>query len=72
MTAPIKDPSDMGRSFGHGLFGFEVDHLIEREWARNGADVLWRRTRLGLLLSAGEALELDTYIKEKISTGKGC
>lgn len=72
MTALIKDLSDMGRSFGHGLFGFEVDHLIEREWARNGADVLWRRTRLGLLLSAGEALELDTYIKEKISTGKGC
>ncbi len=70
MTAGIKDRSEMGRNFGHGLFGFEVDYLVDNEWARCSADVLWRRTRLGLVLTAPEALVLDTYIKEKISAGR--
>ncbi len=34
MTAGIKDRGDMGQSFGHGLYGFEVDYLIDNEWAQ--------------------------------------
>jgi glycerol-3-phosphate dehydrogenase len=65
MTGRIKDNSDLGTPFGHDLYGFEVDYLIAREWARCAEDVLWRRTKLGLFLSAAEAETLDVYIKKK-------
>ena len=69
MTAKVRDGQDLGPSFGAELYGFEVDYLIEKEWARNAADVLWRRTRLGLYLTRREAEKLDEYIKEKVSAG---
>lgn len=67
MTSTIKDRNGLGQCFTNDLYGFEVDYLIEKEWARNAEDVLWRRTRLGLVVTAAEALALDTYIKEKLS-----
>ncbi len=72
MTAGIRDRNDMGRHFGANLYSFEVNYLIAREFARSGDDVLWRRTRLGLVFTAGEALALDQYVKEskeKLSAG---
>ncbi len=68
MTESIHDQNDLGTSFGHDLYGFEVDYLIRHEWAGCAADVLWRRGKLGLFLSAAEAENLDCYIKKKIST----
>jgi len=67
MTGTIRDKSDLGMHFGHSLYGFEVDYLIAREWARCAEDVLWRRTKLGLLLSAAETEALDDYLKKKVS-----
>ena len=67
MTAAIKTLGDLGKCFTNDLYGFEVDYLIENEWARNAEDVLWRRTKLGLVVTATEALTLGTYIKEKLS-----
>lgn len=67
MTAKIKDSCDMGTLFGHDLYSFEVDYLITREWAQCAKDVLWRRTKLGLFLSAVEAETLDSYIQMKVS-----
>ena len=56
--------ADCGENFGHGLSAREVRHLVTREWARDGEDVLWRRTKLGLRFSSGEAARLDEYVKE--------
>ncbi|MBU1564975.1 MAG: glycerol-3-phosphate dehydrogenase [Proteobacteria bacterium] len=66
MTAAIKIREDLGKCFATDLYSFEIDYLIKNEWARNAEDVLWRRTRLGLVVTATEAGALDTYIKEKI------
>ncbi|RFC63460.1 glycerol-3-phosphate dehydrogenase [Fulvimarina endophytica] len=55
----------LGRDFGHGLFQSEVDWMIEREWARDAEDVLWRRSKLGLRFSREEAAALETYVGEK-------
>lgn len=41
---------DLGMHFGGGLYAREVDFLVEQEWAREPADVLFRRTKLGLHL----------------------
>lgn len=53
-----KSAEDLGAHFGAGLFEREVRWLTEREWARTAEDILWRRSKLGLRLSAaqGEAL----------------
>lgn len=57
-----KRAEDLGRHFGGTLFECEVRWLIEREWARSAEDVLWRRTKQGLYLTAGEAAELENYM----------
>lgn len=56
--------SDLGRDFGAGLFQAEIDHLVQREWARTGEDVLWRRTKLGLRLSGDERAAVDVAVRE--------
>ena len=67
MIESIQDKGDLGPCFGHGLYGFEVDYLITHEWAECAADVLWRRSKLGLFLSLPEVEHLDKYIKTKVS-----
>ena len=53
---------DMGRDFGATLTEREVRWLMEKEWARTANDVLWRRSKLGLRLSADEAAALDAWM----------
>jgi glycerol-3-phosphate dehydrogenase len=55
---------DLGRHFGAGLHAAEVDYLMQREWASEVEDVLWRRTKLGLRLDAAQAAELAGYMAE--------
>ena len=45
---------DMGRHIGADLYEREVRHMAANEWARRPEDVLWRRTKTGLHLSAAE------------------
>jgi glycerol-3-phosphate dehydrogenase len=52
----------LGRHFGADLYEAEVRYLIEDEWARTAEDILWRRTKLGLRLSAREAAHLENWI----------
>ena len=54
--------SDLGRCFGSDLYECEVRWLMRREWAVSAEDVLWRRTKQGLLLSRDEASALDEYM----------
>lgn len=42
----------LGEDFGAGLYEREVRYLIAREWARTADDILWRRTKCGLHMSA--------------------
>ncbi|MEO0763076.1 MAG: glycerol-3-phosphate dehydrogenase, partial [Pseudomonadota bacterium] len=45
---------DLGRHFGAALYEREARWLIAREWARTPEDILERRTKHGLFLSAAE------------------
>ena len=56
--------ADLGRGFGADLSEAEVGYLMAREWARNAEDILWRRTKLGLRMSAAEAAELDAFMAQ--------
>ncbi len=57
--------ADLGQDFGHGLSAAEVDWMVEREWARDVSDILWRRSKLGLRLSAQESARLAEYVAQK-------
>ena len=57
---------DLGPSFGDELTGAEVRYLMQREWAQTEDDVLWRRSKLGLRLSADECTRLARFMTESI------
>jgi glycerol-3-phosphate dehydrogenase len=50
---------DLGEHYGAGLTQAEVDYLRHHEWACSADDILWRRTKLGLYLSAAERARLE-------------
>ncbi len=49
-----RSTADLGQHFGGGLFAAEVIYLIHHEYARSAQDVLWRRSKLALHLTAEE------------------
>ena len=58
----VQHESDLGEHFGHDLYAREVDYLREQEWATEVDDILWRRSKLGLFLSAAERSRLEAYL----------
>jgi glycerol-3-phosphate dehydrogenase len=46
--------SDLGKQYGAGLSEAEVAYLAAEEWAVDADDFLWRRSKLGLHMSAAE------------------
>ncbi|WP_338468607.1 glycerol-3-phosphate dehydrogenase [Novosphingobium sp. ZN18A2] len=57
---------NMGADLGHGLFEAELDHLVRREWAATAADVLWRRSKLGLRLSRDQAANVEEWLEARL------
>ena len=57
-----KEASDLGRDFGATLTEAEVKWLMAREYARTAEDVVWRRSKLGLRLSADQIAALDAFM----------
>jgi glycerol-3-phosphate dehydrogenase len=57
-----KSLGDLGQAFGATLTEREVRYLMSSEWACTAEDIVWRRSKLGLLMSAGEIAALDDWI----------
>lgn len=55
---------EMGDEIAPGLFGAEVAYLMRHEWATCAADILWRRSKLGLHLPPDTTDKLDRWIAE--------
>ena len=62
MLDALPDEAALGRCFGADLYACEVLYLMRHEWARCAADVLWRRSKLGLRLDAGQIKTLDDFM----------
>ncbi len=45
---------DLGEDLGAGLSERELRYFVEHEWARTAEDVLWRRTKVGLLMTQAQ------------------
>ena len=56
--------ADLGIDFGADLTAAEVRYLMTEEWAQTTDDVLWRRSKLGLRLSADETAALDRFMTQ--------
>lgn len=52
---------DLGVDFGGGLMQREVEFLALHEWAHNAEDILWRRTKCGLHMSAEQQAAFTEY-----------
>jgi glycerol-3-phosphate dehydrogenase len=57
--------ADPARRFGP-LFAAEVDYAIDREWAMNAEDMMWRRSKAGLRMTAAEQAALNDHFKERL------
>ena len=66
MLAGAKTLDDLGEDFGATLSAREVEWLIRHEYARTAEDIIWRRSKLGLRLSAEQIAALDEWIKERV------
>lgn len=51
----------LGEYFGGDLYEAELAYLIEHEYARSAEDVLWRRSKLGLHLSAESIAQVERW-----------
>ncbi|MFZ2102903.1 MAG: glycerol-3-phosphate dehydrogenase [Oricola sp.] len=60
---------DLGQSFGGTLTEREAAWLMDREFARTAEDVVWRRSKLGLRMSAGEISNLDNWMQRRRASG---
>lgn len=67
--ADASNRADLGKDFGYNLSQAEVKHLIDKEFARSGEDILWRRTRLGLYFNDTQVLELQTWVANYLTAG---
>jgi len=65
-----KAPADLGEDFGEGLTAAEVDYLVREEWARTGDDVLWRRTKCGLGMSAAQRERVAAYVAAAVASAR--
>lgn len=55
--------SDLGQHFGADLYEVEVRYMMVQEWALTAEDVVWRRSKLGLVMSTAEIAALDAFMK---------
>ncbi len=62
ILAGARSLADLGRSFGADLTEAELRYLVQSEWARRAADVVWRRSKLGLRLTAAQIRAIDEAI----------
>jgi glycerol-3-phosphate dehydrogenase len=63
LVGGVRSPLDWGRNLGADLTEREVRYLMDREWARTAEDVMWRRSRLGLVASSTEIAALDEWMR---------
>ncbi|MBF9045962.1 glycerol-3-phosphate dehydrogenase [Rhodobacterales bacterium LSUCC0031] len=54
--------TDLGQDFGATLCAAELRWLMHHEYARTAEDVVWRRSKLGLRLTADQIAAIDAYM----------
>ena len=53
----------LGVDFGAGLYEAEIRYLMTNEWATTADDIVWRRSKLGMLMDEEQIEALDKWMK---------
>ncbi len=53
---------DLGPELSPGLYAREIEYLIRHEWAHTAEDILWRRTKLGLLADSSNLNHVEEFL----------
>ena len=64
LLAGCEELEDLGQCFGGLLYEAEITYLRHEEWAKTAEDILWRRTKLGMVMSESEQNRLNRYIDD--------
>jgi glycerol-3-phosphate dehydrogenase len=64
MLGDAQAEKDLGQGFGATLTAREIEWLMDKEYARTAEDVVWRRSKLGLRLSAEQIETLDDWMAQ--------
>lgn len=67
ILGPTRRSEDLGEEVAPGLFEAELEYLCAKEWARSAADVLWRRSKLGLALDPAACERVGQWIARRPS-----
>ncbi|MCU0906678.1 MAG: glycerol-3-phosphate dehydrogenase [Rhodobacteraceae bacterium] len=70
MIGGARQASDLGEDFGATLTAREVAWLMDREYACMAEDVVWRRSKLGLRMDAGQIARLDAFMAARRAVGQ--
>ena len=70
VLAGVRHPGDLGEDLGCGLTEREVVYLARHEWVTTPADVLWRRTKAGLLAEPAARPGLEARIERVIAAAR--
>jgi glycerol-3-phosphate dehydrogenase len=62
----VKTVADLGRHFGGHLYEVEARYFMRDEWAVEADDILWRRTKEGLHMTAGQRAEFARWVSQQI------
>ncbi|MRX50112.1 glycerol-3-phosphate dehydrogenase [Paracoccus sp. S-4012] len=62
MLGGATSAAGLGRDFGATLTEAELRWMMTREWARTAEDAVWRRSKLGLRLEAGQIAAIDAFM----------
>lgn len=62
LLAGCTGKADLGLEIVPQLYEAEARYLMQQEWAQCAADMLWRRSKLGLHVPAGSEAILDSWI----------
>lgn len=65
MLGKAESHTDLGRDFGATLFAAEVTWLMQKEFAQRAEDVVWRRSKLGLRMTAQQITALDDWMQSQ-------
>jgi len=67
LIGAFRKSTDLGWNFGDGLYAAEVDWMMSREWAREPEDILWQRTKCGLVIDEQGVASLRDYMSRSRS-----
>ncbi|WP_062017502.1 glycerol-3-phosphate dehydrogenase [Aureimonas sp. AU4] len=70
IIGPATSMDGLGRDFGGGLTESEARYLVAREWALTAEDVLYRRTKQALQMTADERAEFTRWFDDHVAVAR--